>query len=160
MSLNALFFPYGLTEYCMYLSREETYHKCMTTHTYLNAHFYTQLLSTLAEIARVCCQGLQEGQSVSVICVYVFSQSWEWHETHKASPCQSCGLQQCVSLHCHRNKAHIYGKIYLGFMRYIFFIYSKKPKKMHVESSDSFRYDLLEMCTRVSSLLCSYFIQK
>lgn len=51
--------------------------------------------------------GFREGQSVSVISDYVSSQSWEWHETHKASLCQSCGLQQSVPPRCHRKKAHI-----------------------------------------------------
>ena len=47
---------------------------------------------------------LWEGQSVSVISVYMSSQSWEWHETHKTSLCQSCGLQQSVPPHYHRKK--------------------------------------------------------
>lgn len=64
--------------------------------------------------------GFHGGQSVSVISVYVSSQSWEWHETHKASLCQS------VPPHCHRKKkAHISEKLELEFM----LVLSKKAQK-------------------------------
>lgn len=79
----------------------------MQRQTHFHAHMQTSTpnaplaspLSRQAKIAGVCCQGVLGGQSVSVISVYVTSQSWEWHETHKASLYQSCGLQQSVPLH-------------------------------------------------------------
>ncbi len=79
------------------------------------------LLSALSEIVGVCCQGVfRDGQSVSVISVYVSSQSWEWHETHKASLCQPCGLQQLVPPQCHRKNAHISEKKIVSVFMLVF----------------------------------------
>lgn len=60
-----------------------------------NANVYSQHSHRLRpEIAAVCCQGVLGGQSVSVISVYVTSQSWEWHESHKRSLRKSCAQEK------------------------------------------------------------------
>lgn len=78
------------------------------THTNLNANVYTQhCICSVRDSWSLLPGSFREGQSVSVISACVSSQSWEWHETHKASLCQSCGLLQSVPPHCHRKKVHI-----------------------------------------------------
>lgn len=49
--------------------------------------------------SRVSCRGKFVGKTVhvSIISLYVSSQSWEWNGTRKASSCQSCGPQPLIA---------------------------------------------------------------
>lgn len=84
------------------------YHRRTTTHTQTSTP--GSPICSVRDSWSLLPGGFRKGQSVSVISVYVSSQSWEWHETHKASLCQPCGLQQLVPPHCRRKKKHAFLK--------------------------------------------------
>lgn len=83
-------------------------------------------------------------QSVSVISVYVSSQSWEWHETHKASLSVLWSSAVCPAALCkEQKKQHIFLKNWI-WNSCCFFPPKKANKKRDVECSDSLRFEFID----------------